>query len=72
VLDGALEFTLETGTVRADAGTSVVVPPGVPHTFRLAAPRARYVNVHAPGSNFVQYVRAADRGEQVEFDQHAA
>jgi mannose-6-phosphate isomerase-like protein (cupin superfamily) len=71
VLEGALEFTLETGAQRVEAGTSVVVPPGVPHTFRLASERARYLNVHAPGSNFVDYVRAADRGERVPFDQYA-
>lgn len=72
VLDGALEFRLETGVQRVEAGTSVVVPPGVPHTFRLASDRARYLNVHAPGSNFVEYLRAADRGEKLPFDQYAA
>src|SRR5439155_72868 len=34
VLEGALEFRLETGMQRVEAGTSVVLPPGVPHTFR--------------------------------------
>jgi thiamine-phosphate pyrophosphorylase len=72
VLEGALEFRLETGTQRVAAGTSVVVPPGVPHTFRLASERARYLNVHAPGSGFVEYVRAADRGETLPFDQYPA
>ena len=71
VLEGTLEFTLETGRVRVEPGTSVVVPPGVPHTFTLAAPRARYLNAHAPGMGFVDYVRAADAGEQVPFDQYA-
>lgn len=72
VLEGALEFRLESGVQRVESGVSVVVPPGVPHTFRLASPRARYLNVHAPASNFVEYVRAADRGEHVPFDQHPA
>jgi quercetin dioxygenase-like cupin family protein len=71
VLDGALEFTLETGAQRVEAGTSVVEPPGAPHTFRLASERARDLNVPAPGSNFDDYVRAADRGERVPFDQYA-
>jgi thiamine-phosphate pyrophosphorylase len=72
VLEGALEFRLETGTRRVEAGTAVVAPPGVPHTFRLASDRARYLNVHAPGMGFVDYVRAADRGERVPFDQYPA
>jgi mannose-6-phosphate isomerase-like protein (cupin superfamily) len=74
VLEGALEFTLGEArrTVRVEAGTSVVVPPGVAHTFSPAAERARYLNVHAPGLGFVDYVRAADRGETVPFDQYPA
>jgi len=71
VLEGTLEFTLETGRVRAEAGTSVVVPPGVPHRFTPASPRARYLNVHAPGMGFLDYVRAADQGEKRPFDQYA-
>jgi thiamine-phosphate pyrophosphorylase len=71
VLEGSLEFRLETGRVVADAGTSVVVPPGVPHTFTAAAPHVRYLNVHAPNCGFVDYVRAADRGETIPFDQYA-
>ncbi|MES1248917.1 MAG: hypothetical protein ABUS54_14720, partial [Actinomycetota bacterium] len=59
-------------TVRAEAGTSVVVPPGVAHTFGPAAARVRYLNVHAPGLGFVDYVRAADRGESAPFDQFPA
>ena len=65
VLEGALEFQLEQGPVRVEPGTSVVVPPGVPHTFTTAAPRARWLNVHAPGMGFVAYVR----GEHSGFDQ---
>ena len=71
VLDGTLELTLETGKVRVEPGTSVVVPPGVPHTFTSVSPRARYLNVHAPALGFVDHVRAADRGERLPFDQYA-
>ena len=71
VLEGALRFTLESGPVTAEAGTSVVVPPGVPHTFTSAAPHVRYLNVHAPSCNFVEYLRALNRGERIPFDQHA-
>jgi mannose-6-phosphate isomerase-like protein (cupin superfamily) len=71
VLEGALELRLETGPVVVEAGTSVVVPPGVPHTFTSAAPQVRYLNVHAPSCGFVDHVRAGDRGETIPFDQYA-
>ncbi len=49
VLDGELVFTVDGEEVTAGAGTFVLVPPGVRHTFanRTYAP-ARVVNVHAP------------------------
>jgi thiamine-phosphate pyrophosphorylase len=71
VLDGALEFRLEAGETRVEAGMSVVVPPGVPHTFRSAGDRAHYLNVHAPSCGFVDYLRALNRGERLPFDQFA-
>ena len=71
VLEGALEFDLEDGRRLVESGTSVVVPPGVPHTFRSAAPRVRYLNVHAPNTGFVEYLRALNAGERVPFDQYA-
>jgi len=49
VLDGELTFLLADGDVPAPAGTFVLVPPGVPHTFanRTATP-VRVLNIHAP------------------------
>src|SRR4051794_770820 len=49
VLDGELVFTVEDEAVPAPAGTFVLVPPGVPHTFenRTSAP-VRILNIHAP------------------------
>jgi mannose-6-phosphate isomerase-like protein (cupin superfamily) len=67
VLEGALEFTLESGPVRVEPGTSVVVPPGVPHSFTTASPRARWLNVHAPSLGFVEYLR----DPSTPFDQYA-
>jgi quercetin dioxygenase-like cupin family protein len=57
VLDGALRFTLETGETVAEAGTLVVVPPGVVHTFR-ADGEARFLDVHTPSSGYGTFVRA--------------
>lgn len=49
VLDGELVFELDEGEVRAPAGTFVLVPPGVNHTFAnaLGTP-TRVLNIHAP------------------------
>ncbi len=49
ILDGELTFVVEGREVAAPAGTFVLVPPGVEHTFenRTDAP-VRIVNVHAP------------------------
>ena len=74
VLEGALEFRVGGETVRAGPGSSVLVPPGVVHAFRNLGPgRARFLDIQAPGSGFVDYMRARARGEDVdpsEFDVH--
>jgi mannose-6-phosphate isomerase-like protein (cupin superfamily) len=74
VLEGALDFTLGGRTFHAEAGTSVVVPPGVVHAFRSAG-RARFLNVHAPSCGFVEYLRAMDAGDEVDearYDSYSA
>jgi mannose-6-phosphate isomerase-like protein (cupin superfamily) len=49
VLDGELTFVLGAEEVPAPAGTFVLVPPGVEHTFRNDTDRpVRIANVHAP------------------------
>jgi mannose-6-phosphate isomerase-like protein (cupin superfamily) len=49
ILDGELTFVLANREVAAPAGTFVLVPPGVEHTFRNATDEpVRMVNVHAP------------------------
>jgi mannose-6-phosphate isomerase-like protein (cupin superfamily) len=49
VLDGEIRFVIEDRDIRAPAGTFVLVPPRVMHTFanRTSAP-ARMLNIHAP------------------------
>jgi len=49
VLDGELVFDVGHGEVAAPAGSFVLVPPGVEHTFanRTATP-VRVLNIHAP------------------------
>jgi thiamine-phosphate pyrophosphorylase len=65
VLEGALEFRVDGETFRAEAGTSVVVPPGVVHAF-TALGRVRFLNVHAPSFGFAEYLRRVDAGEAVD------
>ncbi len=49
VLDGELTFTIEGRELRAEAGSWVQVPPGVPHTFAVPDDRVvRYLDVHTP------------------------
>lgn len=74
VLDGELELRLGPESLRVGAGSSVVVPPGVVHAFTNPARRpARFLNIHAPESGLVEYMRALARGENVDvgdFDIH--
>lgn len=68
VLEGELAFRADGEEVRARAGTSVVIPPGVEHEFTSVG-RARFLNVHAPSCGFAEYLRRVDAGEDVD---HAA
>ena len=54
---------------RVAPGSFVLVPPGVVHTFRNKGPEeAHFLNVHAPGKGFDEYMRAMRDGRQVDFD----
>ncbi len=74
VLEGELELRLDGEAVRAGAGTTVLVPPGVAHAFTSPGPgRARFLNVHAPNAGFADYLRLLDAGEEPDparFDVH--
>jgi quercetin dioxygenase-like cupin family protein len=72
VLEG--ELTLRLGPagdpVRAPAGTLARVPPLVVHGFRNEADgELRYLNFHAPGQGFADYMRGLRDGRRVDFDQ---
>ena len=79
VLEGSLRFLLHGGETVAGAGTWVVVPPGLVHTFRVEG-EARFLDFHAPSSGYGPFVRAlsaaADEEElaraRAAFDQQAA
>ena len=50
ILEGELTFTVDGEEIVAGAGTFVLVPPGVRHTFANRGDTVvRFINVHAPG-----------------------
>jgi mannose-6-phosphate isomerase-like protein (cupin superfamily) len=71
VLEGQLEFTNGTETLLAGAGTSVAVPPNIVHGFTNPGPGgARYLNIHAPDGDFIEYLRHAVAGEEFAWDSY--
>ena len=67
VLEGVLEITFESGPLRVSAGTLVLIPRGVVHSFgNTSDAAARFLNVHAPSCGFGDYLRGQNPG----FDQH--
>jgi quercetin dioxygenase-like cupin family protein len=67
VLEGELEVAVsETETVLVGTGGFAVAPPGAVHAFAVPK-RVRFLNIHAPGMNFAEYLRQivaiAKRGE---------
>jgi quercetin dioxygenase-like cupin family protein len=71
VLDGQLEFIVGTEKLVVGAGTSVAVPPNVVHGFTTAGTSgARYLNIHAPDSGFIEYLRQAVAGGSAEWDSY--
>ena len=66
VLGGRLQFVVGPDLEPRDAGpgTFVHVPPNVVHTFRNDGPgEAHFLNLHAPGKGFDDYMRAMRDGE---------
>jgi quercetin dioxygenase-like cupin family protein len=65
VLDGTLVFELATEIMSAPAGSFVLVPAGVVHSFRNEGPEdARFLNIHAPSEGFAEYLRALRDGRE--------
>jgi quercetin dioxygenase-like cupin family protein len=60
VLEGALTLAIDGAHVRVSAGESALAPKGVPHTYRVETPTARWHVVTTRG-DFEAFVRAACR-----------
>ena len=74
VLDGELAVRVgpEGDEVAVPAGTLVRVPPLVVHGFRNAGDdHVRYLNLHAPGEGFAEFMRGVRDGVKIDFDQDA-
>jgi quercetin dioxygenase-like cupin family protein len=74
VLEGELTVRLgaQDRLVAVPAGSLARVPPGVIHGFRNAsAADVRYLNFHAPGQRFADYLRALRDGRTFAYDQFA-
>jgi thiamine-phosphate pyrophosphorylase len=56
VLEGELELTADGRTIRAEAGTAVIAPPGVEHELTSVG-RARFLHVQAPSHGLVGELR---------------
>jgi quercetin dioxygenase-like cupin family protein len=72
VLEGELTLRLgvEGAEIPAPAGTLARIPPLVVHGFRNASDaELRYLNFHAPGCGFADYMRGLRDGRRVDFDQ---
>ena len=73
VLEGelTLKLGLEDERITAPAGTLIRVPPMVVHGFLNASAdtEVRYLNFHAPGVQFADYLRALRDGRDFTYDQ---
>ena len=74
VLEGDLQVGLGEETHTVGPGSFVAVPPGVVHWFAKETPgRAHFLNLHAPGCAFDDYLRASRDGDEegvARFDAH--
>lgn len=63
VLEGSLVFGVGGERVTAGAGTFLLVPPMVVHTFwNESGADARFLNMHAPSGGFADYMRGITPG----------
>ena len=72
VLEGELTFGVGRGGEelhQAPAGTHVLVPASVIHTFRNDHPEtSRFLNIHAPSMGFAESLRASRDGREFHWD----
>lgn len=81
VLEGEMTFTAGGRELRAEAGSWVQVPPGVPHTFAFPGHGlVRFLDLHTPSCGFGTFLRGLDEARtddelasvRAAFDQEAS
>jgi mannose-6-phosphate isomerase-like protein (cupin superfamily) len=73
VLEGELAVTVAGEEILARPGKLVHAAPTVVHSFENASgERVRFLNVHAPGMRFDEYMRRMDAGEDVDHEEYDA
>lgn len=60
VLEGCMRFRVGEAEVVAHPGETLLAPKGVPHSFRIESPRARFVTITV-GGDFEAMVREVSR-----------
>jgi quercetin dioxygenase-like cupin family protein len=77
VLEGEFDFRLGDEVVRASAGSYVLVPPGIVHTFSNPGPEpARWLNMSLPGGfdvflrELVELLEAGGTPDAMFFERH--
>ncbi len=72
IVEGEIEFGLGPGgehVVQAPAGSVVIAPPNVVHTFANESDaRAVYLNFHAPNGGFADFLRALRDDREFKWD----
>jgi mannose-6-phosphate isomerase-like protein (cupin superfamily) len=69
VLDGALRITLDEEDLVLGPGAFVLIPPKVIHAFGNPSDEpGRYLNFHAPGCGFADYMRGDNPGFDQDYD----
>jgi quercetin dioxygenase-like cupin family protein len=72
IVEGEIEFGLGPGgehVVQAPAGSVVIAPPNVVHTFaNVSGARAVYLNFHAPNGGFADFLRALRDDREFKWD----
>ena len=69
VVEGQLGITLDEEQLTLDPGGFILIPPEVIHTFANPGPEpGRYLNLHAPGMGFDEYLRRRLEDFDQEYD----
>lgn len=64
VLEGTVNFHIDGGVVRAEAGTLIHIPQMTPHTFTVESEETRVLNFYAPAGAEIQVMSLARPAEE--------